>query len=119
SLLYGCVLLLEFKEQAGILDGNGGAVSKRLQQFDLSIGETSNLAAAHYDAADKAPCLNRRNGEERTIAFGEKLILEGVGRIRHHIRDLFGRALHGRSPYDAVTQRRWPFLQRFDEDGRQ
>ncbi|HWO91799.1 MAG TPA: hypothetical protein VNP53_07495 [Methylomirabilota bacterium] len=73
------ILLLEFGEQADVLDGDHRLISERLQQLDLSFREASRLRAAQGDGADGSALPDQGNGERgaeaeaprRLAALGE------------------------------------------------
>src|SRR5262245_37107378 len=52
SLREGLVLLLQFREQPHVLDGDYGLVGEGRQQGDLSLGERIDGGAADDDDAD-------------------------------------------------------------------
>src|SRR5262249_33085415 len=64
----GTILLLQFREQAHVLDGDDGLVGKSLQQRDLLIGEWIYFGPSQGDRPDCRSLSQQRNGQSRPIA---------------------------------------------------
>ncbi len=48
-----CVALLEFLEQADVLDGDHGLIGEGFDQCDLPLGERLNEVTPNYDYSDR------------------------------------------------------------------
>jgi hypothetical protein len=53
SVRKGPVLLLQFGEQADILDGDHGLIGEGLEERDLVVGESAGLATRHPDGTER------------------------------------------------------------------
>ena len=64
------VLLLQFREQPHVLDGNDGLVGEGLHEGDLRVGEEAGLLARQGNGADAAALPQHRSAQLRPILTG-------------------------------------------------
>src|SRR5262249_21411783 len=85
SLGQRLVLLLEFLEEAHILDGDDGLVGEGLQEDNVLVRKRSDLGTADEDRAERLALRQQRGRECRPVAipeshrpaFGELILRRG------------------------------------------
>ena len=81
------VLLLQFREQPHVLDGDHGLGGKGLEQCDLPVRERPHVEARHGDGADRfalSKHRDRQTGPEACVDKGRR----GVLRVGRHVRNV-------------------------------
>ena len=63
-----CIALLDFLEQADILNGDDGLVGEGLEQRDLLVGEWPNFCSTNCNYADGDPSRSNGVGKQGSIA---------------------------------------------------
>jgi hypothetical protein len=87
--------LAQFVEQPRVLNGNDGLGSEVLDQFDLLVGERSNLLAKDADCANQFVVFYHWETQQRpnTCTFGgtPQGVVTRITLISQYIGDLYGR----------------------------
>ena len=96
-------LLLEFLEQARVLDGDRRLRGEGLQQADRIVGKGANALAPHDERADHLVLMQERYGEQRAYAGLQVQLEQRVSRRLGQIVDLHGLAALGTLADQGVT----------------
>jgi hypothetical protein len=98
--------LAQFVEQARVLDGDDGLISKRPHQGDLLVCEGPHLSTPNRDSPRKIRVVQKRDGQDGA----SPIVLENYGRearLDGDVCNVHGPALQGRQP-------RWPISSRLE-----
>ena len=71
--------LIQFFKQPDVLDGDDGLSSKGLEQFDLFVGERSDLRAANIDCANGSSLTEQRRARIVRIPAYRRLSFREFG----------------------------------------
>jgi hypothetical protein len=105
GLRHRAVLLLQFRKQSDVLDGDGGLVGQRVDQSHFGLGKQADLLARHRDGTD-APALAKQGCVQ--LSSDSARFIEGVEtrRVREYIGHVDGDSLtNGSRGEPRIVQR--------------
>ena len=82
------VLLLQFREEAHVLDGDDRLVGEGLQELDLLLRERSGLRSGRGDHADRVPMMEHRDSQAATVSCHLRHVGQLVLRIGENVWNL-------------------------------
>src|SRR5215470_1993041 len=96
------VLLLEFGEQAYILNGDDRLISEDPHELDLLLEKRSRLASVHRDGTDDLPLVDHRDAQNASDARDSRGLRHIEVGIRQDVRDVDNGTRLDRARRDAT-----------------